>query len=458
MAEGLTKDDLEKVNSIKFEDVNTTNDLDQGKDSNEESVNDRATRSIMGNIDLGEIERTHAQIEEIFSRVVEKYINPYYEIVDICKTYRRAAKDIGIASEFKAFDEVEMKRKMDELTGSMDLIKAKSDEILENVQGLDIFGKEYKGSTKIPLEETRKLNEAFALTADLATIAGKMENCMQNDDKGISPISELYEKQISGVKTTFISELNEKITNLIADSKILNLKEKTKLVLDEKVSLIERVMGKHKLKAAQVLNYTLLKEKADVLRNEDLGARNIGESIVKLYNYVASIPDSRCTEGLHSLIKHLSESAACQRLLKQAKMEKAKRMEEKRQRYERGEVVDFEEPDQIIEERPQKVLEKEFAENSLVVVSRNEKFFKPYRKETEKLQGENAKLKREIDNLKSIFNKHKKDTKDFIRETVNGENQAIIISRLEEVISCLYSETPNRKREKTSQMKEETER
>ena len=141
-------------------------------------------------------------------------------------------------------------------------------------------------------------------------------------------------------------------------------------------------------------------------------------------------------------------------------MEKAKRMEEKRQRYERGEVVDFEEPDQIIEERPQKVLEKEFAENSLVVVKRNEKFFKPYRKETEKLQGENAKLKREIDNLKSIFNKHKKDTKDYIRETVNGENQAIILGRLDEVISCLYSETPNKKREKekTSQMKEETER
>ena len=48
----------------------------------------------------------------------------------------------------------------------------------------------------------------------------------------------VYEKQISGVKTTFISELNEKITNLIADSKILNLKEKTKLVLDEIVSII----------------------------------------------------------------------------------------------------------------------------------------------------------------------------------------------------------------------------
>ena len=81
----------------------------------------------------------------------------------------------------------------------MDLIKTKSDEILENVQGLDMLGKDYKGSTKIPLEETRKLNEAFALTADLATIAGKIEKCIQDDDEGISPISELYEKQISGV-------------------------------------------------------------------------------------------------------------------------------------------------------------------------------------------------------------------------------------------------------------------
>ena len=139
MSEELTKEDLEKVNSIKFDDVNAANDLTPDKESSEESVNDRATKSIISNIDIGEIEKTHAQIETIFARVAEKYIDPYYEIVDICKTYRRAAKDIGIASEFKAFDEVEMKRKMDELTGSMDLIKAKSDEILENVQGLDIF-------------------------------------------------------------------------------------------------------------------------------------------------------------------------------------------------------------------------------------------------------------------------------------------------------------------------------
>ena len=196
MSEELTKEDLEKVNSIEFEDVNTANDLAQ-EEPEEENVNDRATRSIISNIDIGEIEKTHAKIENIFAQVVEKYINPYYETVDTCKVYRRAAKDIGIKNDFQSFDEAEMKRLMDELTGSMDLIKTKSDEILENVQGLDMLGKDYKGSTKIPLEETRKLNEAFALTADLATIAGKIEKCMQDDDEGISPISDLYAKQIS---------------------------------------------------------------------------------------------------------------------------------------------------------------------------------------------------------------------------------------------------------------------
>ena len=170
MSEELTKEDLEKVNSIKFDDVNTAADLTQENDSNEETVNDVATKRIISNIDLGEIERTHTQIEIVFAQVAEKYIDPYYDTVDICKDFLIAAKDIEIDGKFQAFDEAEMKRLMDELTGSMDLIKTKSDEILENVSGLDMAGKEYKGSSKIPLEETRKLNEAFALTEDLATI------------------------------------------------------------------------------------------------------------------------------------------------------------------------------------------------------------------------------------------------------------------------------------------------
>ena len=455
MSEELTKEDLEKVNSIEFEDVNTANDLAQEK---EESVNDRATKSIISNIDIGEIERTHAQIEAIFAKVVEKYIDPYYETLDTCKVYRKAAKDIGINSEFQSFDEAEMKRLMDELTGSMDLIKTKSDEILENVKGLDMLGKEYNGSSKIPLEETKKLNEAFALTADLSTIAKKIEKCIEDDDAGISPISDLYSKQTDGVKSTFVDKLNDKITGLITDSKIVNFKEKRKIVLKEKVSPLEWMMGKHKLKAAQILNYTLLEERAEILRNEDLGARNIGESVIKLYNYIASIPDRMYTRGIENLIKQLAESDACQKLLKQAKLEKAKRIEEKRQRYERGEIVDQEEPDRIIEERPQKVLEKEFAENSLVVISRSEKFFKPYRKETDRLQEKNEEIKREIANLKKIFGKNKKDAKNYMRDSVNKENQEKIVSRINNVISCLYSETPSRKREKTSQMKEESER
>ena len=146
MSEELTKEDLEKVNSIEFEDVNTAADLDQENNSNEETVNDVATKRIISNIDLGEIERTHAQIETIFAQVSEKYIDPYYQTVDACKVFRQAAKDIGIKSDFQSFDEAEMKRLMDELTGSMDLIKTKSDEILENVSGLDMLGKEYKGS------------------------------------------------------------------------------------------------------------------------------------------------------------------------------------------------------------------------------------------------------------------------------------------------------------------------
>lgn len=456
MSEELTKEDLEKVNSIEFEDVNTTNDLAQ-EEPEEENVNDRATRSIISNIDIGEIERTHAKIESIFAQVVEKYINPYYETVDTCKVYRRAAKDIGIKNEFQSFDEAEMKRLMDELTGSMDLIKTKSDEILENVQGLDMLGKDYKGSTKIPLEETRKLNEAFALTADLATIAGKIEKCIQDDDEGISPISDLYAKQISGVKTTFVDELNEKITNLITDSKLINLKEKRKIVLEDKVSLIEKLMGKGKLKAAQILNYTLLSERTEILRNEDLGARNIGESVVKLNNYMSSIPERLWTKGIADLVDQLSESEACRELIRQAKAEKAKRIEEKRKLYELGEDVETEETERIVQERPQKVLEKEFAENSLVIVSKNEKFFKPYRKETDRLQEKNEGLKREIANLKKIFSKHKKDTKNYIRETVNKENQDIIIGRIKNVISCLYSETPSKKREKV-QTKEDNER
>lgn len=455
MSEELTKEDLEKVNSIEFDDVNTTNDLAQEK---EESVNDRATKSIISNIDIGEIERTHAQIETIFAKVVEKYIDPYYETLDTCKVYRKAAKDIGINSEFHSFDEAEMKRLMDELTGSMDLIKAKSDEILENVKGLDMLGKEYNGSSKIPLEETKKLNEAFALTADLSTIAKKIEKCIEEDDNGISPISDLYSKQTDGVKSTFVDKLNDKITGLITDSKLVNLKEKKKIVLSEKVSLLERMMGKHKLKAAQILNYTLLEERTEILRDEDLGARNIGESVIKLYNYMASIPDRMYTKGIEKLINQLAESDACQTLIKQASREKAKRIEEKRQRYERGEIVDQEEPDNIIEERPQKVLEKEFTENSLVVIGRSEKFFKPYRKETDRLQEKNEAIKREIANLKKIFGKNKKDAKNYMRDSVNKENQEKIVGRINNVISCLYSETPSRKREKTSQMKEESER
>ncbi len=458
MSEELTKEDLEKVNSIEFEDVNAAADLAQEKSSNEETVNDVATKRIINNIDLGEIERTHAQIETIFAQVSEKYIDPYYDTVDTCRVFRQAAEDIGIKSDFQSFDEAEMKRLMDELTGSMDLIKTKSDEILENVSGLDMIGKEYNGSSKIPLEETRKLNEAFALTEDLSTITRKIEKCMQEDDEGITPISELYEKQISGVKATFVDELNAKITNLITDSKIINLKEKQRIVLQEKVSPLEWMMGKHKLKAAQILNYTLQREKAEILRNEDLGAKNIGESVVKLYNYISSIPDQYYTKGLCDIIKKLAESDDCQRLIKQAKAEKAKRIEEKRQRYERGEVVDQEEPERIVEERPQKALEKEFAENSLVVVGRSEKFFKPYRKETEKMQEKNEALKREIANLKKIFGKNKKDAKSYMRESVNRENQEKIISRIKNVISCLYSETPARKKAKVTQIEQEAER
>ena len=208
---------------------------------------------------------------------------------------------------------------MDELTGSMDLIKTKSDEILENASGLDVLKKESEESSKIPLEETRKLNEAFALTEDLSKITRKIEKCMQEDDESITPISELYGKQISGVKTTFIDELNETITNLITDSKIKNFKIKQKLILQEKVSPIEWMMGKHKLKAAQILNYDLLAERAEVLRNEDLGARNIGESVLKLYDYISTIPDKYYTQGIANLIDELSKSDACRKLIKTSK-------------------------------------------------------------------------------------------------------------------------------------------
>ena len=457
MSEELTKEDLEKVNSIEFEDVNTAADLDQENNSNEETVNDVATKRIISNIDLGEIERTHAQIETIFAQVSEKYIDPYYQTVDACKVFRQAAKDIGIKSDFQSFDEAEMKRLMDELTGSMDLIKTKSDEILENVSGLDMLGKEYKGSSKIPLEETRKLNEAFALTEDLSKITRKIEKCMQDDDESITPISELYEKQISGVKTSFIDELNEKITNLITDSKVKNFKIKQKLILQEKVSPIEWMMGKHKLKAAQILNYDLLAERAEILRNEDLGAKNIGESVLKLYDYISTIPDKYYTQGIANLIDELSKSESCRKLIRQAKQEKAKQQEEMRIRYERGEEVDGEEEKES-EEKSQKQLEREFSENSLIKVGRQEKFFKPYRKETEKLQEKNEALKREIANLKKIFGKNKKDAKTYMRESVNKENQEKVISRIKNVISCLYSETPTRKRAKTTQLREDSER
>ena len=457
MSEELTKEDLEKVNSIEFEDVNTAADLDQENNSNEETVNDVATKRIISNIDLGEIERTHAQIETIFAQVSEKYIDPYYQTVDACKVFRQAAKDIGIKSDFQSFDEAEMKRLMDELTGSMDLIKTKSDEILENVSGLDMLGKEYKGSSKIPLEETRKLNEAFALTEDLSKITRKIEKCMQDDDESITPISELYEKQISGVKTSFIDELNEKITNLITDSKVKNFKIKQKLILQEKVSPIEWMMGKHKLKAAQILNYDLLAERAEILRNEDLGANNIGESVLKLYDYISTIPDKYYTQGIANLIDELSKSESCRKLIRQAKQEKAKQQEEMRIRYERGEEVDGEEEKES-EEKSQKQLEREFSENSLIKVGRQEKFFKPYRKETEKLQEKNEALKREIANLKKIFGKNKKDAKTYMRESVNKENQEKVISRIKNVISCLYSETPTRKRAKTTQLREDSER
>jgi hypothetical protein len=457
MSEELTKEDLEKVNSIEFDDVNTADDLAPKKESNEESVNDRATRSIISNIDIGEIERTHSQIETIFAQVSEKYINPYYDTVDKCKVFRQAAEDIGIKSDFQSFDEADMKRLMDELTGSMDLIKTKSDEILENVSGLEMLGKDYKGSSKIPLEETRKLNEAFALTEDLSIITRKIEDCMQEDDESITPISELYDKQISGVKAAFVEKLNETITNLITDSKIKNFKIKQKLILQEKVSPIEWMMGKHRLKAAQILNYDLLAERAEVLRNEDLGARNIGESVLKLYDYISTIPDKYYTQGIANLIDELSKSESCRKLIRQAKQEKAKQQEEQRKRYELGEEIDSEE-EKDSEEKSQKQLEREFSENALIKVSKQEKFFKPYRKETEKLQERNEELKREIANLRKIFGKNKKDAKTYMRESANKENQEKIISRIKNVISCLYSETPTKKRAKATQLREDSER
>jgi hypothetical protein len=172
---------------------------------------------------------------------------------------------------------------------------------------------------------------------------------------------------------------------------------------------------------------------------------------------MSSIPERLWTKGIADLVDQLSESEACRELIRQAKAEKAKRIEEKRKLYELGEDVETEETERIVQERPQKVLEKEFAENSLVVVGRNERFFKPYRKETDRLQEKNEGLKREIANLRKIFSKHKKDTKNYIRETVNKENQDIIIGRIKNVISCLYSETPSKKREKV-QTKEDNER
>ena len=459
MSEELTKEDLEKVNSIKFDDVNTAADLTQENDSNEETVNDVATKRIISNIDLGEIERTHTQIEIVFAQVAEKYIDPYYDTVDICKDFLIAAKDIEIDGKFQAFDEAEMKRLMDELNGSMDLIKTKSDEILENVSGLDMAGKEYKGSSKIPLEETRKLNEAFALTEDLATITRRIEKCMQEDDESVTPIRELYEKQVTGVKATFINELNERITGLITDSKITNLKIKKKAVLKEKVSPLERLMGKNKLKAAQILNYDLLIERAEVTRDEDLGAKNIGESVLKLYDYISTIPEKYYTQGIANLIDALSKSEACRKLIRQAKQEKAKQQEELRKQYESGEEVESEEStEKVREEKSEQQLEKEFSENALMKITRQSKFFKSYRKETEKLQERNEALKREIANLRSIFGKNKKDARNYMRESTNKENQEKIINRIKTVISCLYGETPIRKRAKVTQLREDSER
>ena len=462
MSEELTKEDLEQVNSITFEDVNAADDLDQTEKTSsekEENVNDIATRRIMGNIDMGEIERVHAKIELVFTQISEKYIDPYYESIDACKAYRKAAKDIGIQKEFQSFDETEMKRLMDELTGSMDLIKTKSDEIFENVKDVDFSSKEYTGTTKIPLEETRKLNEAFALTEDLATISKNIEESIQKDDESITPISELYKKQIDSVKTTFVEALNEKISNLIADSKMKNYRIKKALVLKEKVSLLERMMGKNKLKAAQILNYTLLEERADILRNEELGARNIGESVWKLYDYISTIPEQYYTQGIAGLIEKLSESDACKKLIRQAKNERAKELEEQRKRYERGEEIDTDtRTEQPSEEKTQTQLEKEFAENSLIIIGRNEKFFKPYREETDRLQEKNTEIKKEIANLKKIFSKNKKDAKNYMRDSVNKENQEKIVSRIKNVISCLYSETPSKKKEQVTQAKEESER
>jgi predicted RNase H-like nuclease (RuvC/YqgF family) len=126
-------------------------------------------------------------------------------------------------------------------------------------------------------------------------------------------------------------------------------------------------------------------------------------------------------------------------------------------RYERGEEVDSEEEKES-EEKSQNQLEREFSENSLIKIGRQEKFFKPYRKETEKLQERNEELKREIANLRKIFGKNKKDAKTYMREIVNKENQEKIISRIKNVISCLYSETPTKKRTKATQLREDSER
>ncbi len=456
MSEELTKEDLEEVNSKEFEDVNTTDDLAKTNDvSKEENVNDVAAKKIMGNIDLSEIEKTHLQIETIFSQVAEKYIEPYYKTVDECEIYEKAAKDIGLQRDFKSFDKTEMKRLMDELTGSMDLIKGRSDEICEKIADIDLTNKEYKGSTKIPLEQTKKLNEAFGTTIDLIAITREIESCMQEDDESITPINDLYSKQIEVVKSTFVESLNEEITNLIADSKILNFKIKQKLILKEKVSPLERIMGKNKLKAAQILNYDLLAERAEILRSEDLGAKNIGESVLKLYKYISTIPEKYYTQGIADLIENLSESGACKQLIREAKKERAREIEEQRKMYERGEEIENEiTPEKINEEKSQKQLEKEFAENSLMIIGRQDKFFKPYRKETEKLQARNEELKREIANLKKIFGKNKKGAKNYMRESVNRENQEKITNRIKTVIACLYGKAKDRKREQQTQIEE----
>jgi len=465
----MTNEEMNEVNLINENaEMNENSEINENAEMNKNAETNEITEAnaiaaTSGNVETNEVidetkkiseqyskvanekvKKVHDELENVFALVSEKYVEPYYEIIDNEQVYKQAAIDIDLKSTIPSIEDTELKKSIDELNSKIDMIQAKSDEILENYTKIDF---DNKTQNDIAVE-----NEALALTDEFEKIIENIYKVLAAENEGYTT-KELCKKEKALANKIFLRELNEKIANMIADSKIKNFKIKERKVLHEKVTPIEWIMGKSRLKAAQILNYQLQGEIADIQRQQVPQTSDIGESVWILYDYIKGVPDRYYTKGIANLVEKLSDSEACRELIKRAKRDKAQRNQEEQLkeneneqieniREEEADAAKTKEKDAEKEEvEEEKKLEKKFDESALTIIDKQEKFFKSYRKATEELQEENLDLEDEIAELKEKFATKKKN-KSAQTEFLEAESINMMVEKIQEVIQSLYRENP----------------